>query len=118
MNFTFLSDNSISTLQEQHLYDITIKLKRLEIKAEKDLDDSQSHVAEYANRNSELSIKAAVQYKGVFLSCTFLKGYNKSIRILFLSSFLVQERLFIAFHVSLSIFCRIHVVMSQEKIKY
>lgn len=43
--------------KESQLYDITIKLKRLEVKAEKDLDDSQSHVAEYANRNNELSIK-------------------------------------------------------------
>ena len=46
--------------KEQQLYDITIKLKRLEVKAEKDLDDSQSHVAEYANRNNELSIKVRV----------------------------------------------------------
>ena len=49
--------------KEQQLYDVTIKLKRLEVKAEKDLDDSQSHVAEYANRNSELSIKGTVLKK-------------------------------------------------------
>ena len=32
------------------IFSISILEKRLEVKAEKDLDDSQTHVADYANR--------------------------------------------------------------------